>query len=259
MSIFLEIIAVAFSMFSIIPVPRIEWNEKNMRYTLCVFPLVGVVCALSWWLWAFLAKYIAIQFILRGAIFSLLPIWITGGIHLDGYADTCDALASCGDINRKHEILKDSHCGAFAVIRLCSWFILWFALCCSFEPTTEALCCMGIGFVFSRTLSALAITVFPIAKNSGLIYTFVSAANKDKVRKVLYFIVLILLICLIGLGRVKGIIMAITVLVVFCYYFRVCKVQFGGVSGDLAGWFLQKAELYMLAALVFCQIVEEII
>ena len=29
--------------------------------------------------------------------------------------------------------------------------------------------------------------------------------------------------------------------------------QFGGITGDLAGWFLQKAELYMLAALVLCQ------
>ena len=36
-------------------------------------------------------------------------------------------------------------------------------------------------------------------------------------------------------------------------YHRVAIKQFGGITGDLAGWFLQKAELYMLAALVFCQ------
>ena len=36
-------------------------------------------------------------------------------------------------------------------------------------------------------------------------------------------------------------------------YHRVAVKQFGGITGDLAGWFLQKAELYMLAALVFCQ------
>ena len=40
---------------------------------------------------------------------------------------------------------------------------------------------------------------------------------------------------------------------VFARYHVVSDKQFGGITGDLAGWFLQKAELYMLAALVFCQ------
>ena len=40
-----ETAAVAFGMFSAIPVPQPQWNERNMRYALCAFPLVGVVCA----------------------------------------------------------------------------------------------------------------------------------------------------------------------------------------------------------------------
>ena len=39
----LETIAVAFSMFSAIPMPQFLWNEKNMRYALCAFPLIGAV------------------------------------------------------------------------------------------------------------------------------------------------------------------------------------------------------------------------
>ena len=34
-------ICVAFSMYSKIPMPRVEWNEKNMKYAMCFFPLVG--------------------------------------------------------------------------------------------------------------------------------------------------------------------------------------------------------------------------
>ena len=40
---FLEPMIIAFSMYSKIPMPRIEWNKENMKYTMCFFPLIGVV------------------------------------------------------------------------------------------------------------------------------------------------------------------------------------------------------------------------
>ena len=45
----LQTIAVAFAMFSAVPVPQFDWNEKNMRYSLCAFPLVGVLCGALWY------------------------------------------------------------------------------------------------------------------------------------------------------------------------------------------------------------------
>ena len=39
----LQTIAVAFAMFSALPVPQFAWNQKNMRYAMCAFPLIGVV------------------------------------------------------------------------------------------------------------------------------------------------------------------------------------------------------------------------
>ena len=50
--------------------------------------------------------------------------------------------------------------------------------------------------------------------------------------------------------------MAAAALLVFWNYRRVADRQFGGLSGDLAGWFLQRCELGMLGALVFCQLLE---
>ena len=44
---FLEPMIVAFSMYSKIPMPRIEWNKENMKYTMCFFPLIGVVTEYS--------------------------------------------------------------------------------------------------------------------------------------------------------------------------------------------------------------------
>lgn len=252
----LETIAVAFAMFSAIPVPQPIWNEKNMRYALCAFPLVGAVCGLTWFGWAYLADKLAFPASLQGAGFCLLPVIVTGGIHLDGYADTCDALSSYGSHEKRQEILKDPHCGAFAVIRLCTYFVIWFALCSTFQPINEDLFCMAIGFVLSRTLSGLAVSCFPMAKDTGLAYTFASAAEKGRVRNFLMALAGVLILSLVWVGRLKGAVMALAALAVFGYYYQVSKKEFGGISGDLAGWFLQKAEIWMLAALVLCQLLE---
>ena len=117
--IVLQTIAVAFAMFSAIPVPQFDWNEKNMRYAMCAFPLIGAVCGALWCL----CGALPLPALVRAGGFCLVPVWVTGGIHLDGYADTCDALSSYGSREQKLEILKDPHCGAFAVIQLCSYFL----------------------------------------------------------------------------------------------------------------------------------------
>mgnify|MGYP000333742157 CR=1 FL=1 len=135
--IVLQTIAVAFAMFSAVPVPQFAWNEKNMRYALCAFPLVGLLCGALWCV----CGVLPLPAPARAAGFCLVPVWVTGGIHLDGYADTCDALASYGDREKKLEILKDPHCGAFAVIRLCSYFAAYLCLaaCVQFTPRVGVL------------------------------------------------------------------------------------------------------------------------
>lgn len=252
----LETVAVAFAMFSAIPVPQPVWNEKNMRYALCAFPLIGVICGGAWYVWAMLVEYLSFPVLLQGAGFCLLPIVITGGIHLDGYADTWDARSSYGDMEKKQRILNDPHCGAFAVIRLCMYFVFWFALCSSFQPTEKNLLCMGLGFVLSRALSGLAVASFPLARDTGLAHTFASAADKRKVRGFLLILTGVLMLWLVKFGGVSGGTMIFAALVVFGQYYVISKKEFGGISGDMAGWFLQRAELWMLAALVLCQLLE---
>ena len=143
--IVLQTIAVAFAMFSAVPVPQFEWNAKNMRYALCAFPLIGLVIGALWCV----CGALPLPEPAKAAGFALVPVWVTGGIHLDGYADTCDALSSYGDREKKLEILKDPHCGAFAVIRLCSYFAAYFALCAcvEFTPRTGLLWTLALAQV----------------------------------------------------------------------------------------------------------------
>ena len=254
----LETAAVAFGLYSALPVPVFPWNEKNMRYALAAFPLVGAALALALWGWTALCAFLALPPLLRGAGLCVLPALMTGGIHLDGYADVSDALASRASPERMREILRDPHCGAFAVIRLCVYYVVFFALCCALDPTARALRCLGLGFVLSRALSGLALTALPIAEGSSLARSFADAADKRRVRAILFAAAGLCLanMALFGGWRVFLAALCVTAAVALrCG--RTALRQFGGVSGDLAGWFLVKEEFWLLAALVAVQLMEK--
>ena len=242
----LETIAVALSMFSAIPVPQFFWTEKNMRYAMCAFPLVGVMVGGLCWLWVLVCQWLSLPALLRGAGLCLLPVAVTGGIHLDGYCDASDALASHAPPEKKQEIMKDPHIGAFGVIRLCGYLILSFTLWATLAAYPGP--AVWLGFCLSRTLSGLAVAIFPLAKGSGLAYTFATAADKKVVARVLTAASAALAVGLCFCGW-AGAVMAALALLVFLDYRRRSVKEFGGLSGDLAGWFLQRAELWMLAGL----------
>lgn len=172
---FLEPMIVAFSMYSKIPMPRIEWNKENMKYTMCFFPLIGVVTGVLIYLAGmFLDGNIFPKVnsgrLMFAAVMTLIPVFVSGGIHLDGFMDTMDALGSWGDKEKKLEILKDSHNGAFAVIGICCYFTV--SLGVWSEIRTEMLPVVAAGYVISRALSGIAVVTFPAARGSGLVKTF---------------------------------------------------------------------------------------
>ena len=109
---------IAFSMYSKIPMPHLNLEEKDMRYVMGFFPLVGLVLGACQFIWYKLSVFLGVPNVSRALIFLVLPVIVTGGIHVDGYMDTSDAIHSYGDREKKLSILKDSHIGAFAVIRL---------------------------------------------------------------------------------------------------------------------------------------------
>ena len=253
----LETAAVALGLYSALPVPQFEWTRRNMRYALAAFPLVGVLLALACWAWSALCAFLSLPALLRGAVLCVLPALVSGGIHLDGYCDTADALASHASPERMREILHDPHCGAFAVTRLCVYYITFFALCCVWVPTRPGLVCLGLGFVLSRALSGAALTLLPIAPGSGLARSFADAADKNRVRGILAVTAALCLLgtALAGGWRTLAAVCAVT-LPAALHFRQTAIKRFGGVSGDLAGWFLVKLEFWLLAALTAVQILE---
>ena len=198
-------VIVAFSMFSAIPMPQTEWTNKSMRYALCAFPLIGAVIGVLVCLWRFVCLRMEFSEWILAAGICVLPVLVTGGIHLDGFCDTADALASHQDTEKKLQILKDPHMGAFAAIWLGCYFIGQLALAVTAAQMQADLTALAFGYCISRSLSGLAVASFPLAKNSGLAYTFAEYADKKKVRTFLAVLAAVLcVLCCICCGK-KGI------------------------------------------------------
>ena len=126
----------------------------------------------------------------------------------------------------------------------------YFGLCGSVRFTPRAGLCWTLALVLERALSGFAVAAFPLAKDTGLAHTFATAADKQAVCRFLCGLSALLVLALTALGG--GGLAAAALLALWRYYF-VAKKQFGGITGDLAGWFLQRAELWMLAALAVSQ------
>lgn len=232
--------------------PRADWEKENMKYAMCFFPWVGAVIGACVYLWCRFAGNIPVGSILYAAILTLIPIFITGGIHLDGLLDTADALSSWQTRERRLEILKDSHTGAFAIITCCMYFIAYFGFSSElFEmQRIEGSGVIAIGFFLSRCLSGFSVTTFPCAKDSGLAATFANGADKKRAGKVLIAEGILAIAVMIWISIPLGIAAVVAALLTFWWYHHISVEKFGGITGDLAGCFLQVCELMILVAVV---------
>jgi adenosylcobinamide-GDP ribazoletransferase len=246
----LETIAVAFSMFSAVPMPQFQWEEKNMKYSLCAFPFIGLVIGIIILIWIELAQFFGISKVFFSAVFTVIPVVITGGIHLDGFCDTWDAISSHASRDKKLEILSDSNSGAFAIIYTVCYMIIYFGAVYEINFERGIYISLCIGFMVSRSLSALAVSSFKCAKNSGLIHMFSDMAAKKKVRAIIIFYLAVMFFMLIIFGNTAGLGVIIISLIMFAVYYRVSMKQFGGITGDLAGWFLQLCEIGIILSFV---------
>lgn len=238
---------IAFSMYSKIPMPRVDWTEENRKYAICFFPLVGLVTGGLCYAWYLLCGHLKAGDFLFAAGMAAIPLFLTGGIHVDGFMDTMDALHSYLPREEKLRILKDSHIGAFSVICLLGYYLTYLGFLSQMGSLTgsyrrQAVLCFCLGFLLSRVLSGLSIVYMPGAKKEGLLYAFSSTAHKRYVRLVLFVLLGAGILGMLFVSPLAGGLTVVGNLVVYGWYGHCSKKEFGGITGDLAGWFLLCAE-----------------
>jgi len=246
----LRSIGMAFSMFSILPMPRLEWKEENMRFMLCALPLVGIAAGAALALWHGLCAALSVGTGLYAAGMALLPLILSGGIHMDGFCDTVDALSSHAGPERKREILKDPHAGAFAVLAAGSYLLLAWACWTELPRTWGTVAAAGLFCTLSRALGGLASVALPPSGRTGLLAAFSGAAH----RRATVLLLLWVLACgaaLAALSPAGGCVSLLLAGGSFWYVKKMSRREFGGMSGDLAGALIAGSELLLLLGQTF--------
>ena len=240
----------AFAMFSKIPAPMVDWNKENMKYMMCFFPFVGaVIGVLTWLTGCVLGNYVKLEPFFLTVILTVIPVVVTGGIHVDGLLDTSDALSSWQERKRRLEILKDSHAGAFAVITACVYFILWLGAWSQLQNNLKGICIMSMGYMMSRCLSGIGVITFPKAKSDGTVAEFSRNASEITARNILMVMFVILVALMLWVSPVMGVLAVLSALLVFWWYHHMAMKYFGGTTGDLSGFFLCICEVVMALVL----------
>ena len=243
--IIMKSIDVAFSIYSKIPMPKFTWDSSDMKYHLCFFPWIGAVIGGLEWLWFKLAEWLSmgqICFVLFGVS---IPLLVTGGFHMDGFMDTMDAIYSYQNRERKLEILKDPHIGAFSVICLAIYGLLFTGFFSEIKRPEYfgVFCC---SFFLSRIFSGLSVICLKDAKKDGMLKTASNTAGRKAVFTTLLIQMVLCVVLMLYLSWLAGLISFVTACLSFLYYWRISSKQFGGITGDLAGFFVTVSELGMV-------------
>lgn len=240
-------IAIAFSTYSKIPMPIFEWKDEDLRYSLCFFPWVGAVIGEGIWLWFRLSVRLGVNTLTYVLIAAAIPLLVTGGIHVDGYMDSMDAFHSYQLRERKLEILKDAHIGAFSVIMLGVFGLIYVA---GFAQITDSrtLLVFCFGFFLARCLSGIGVVSLPAAKNEGMLYRFASSAEQRWVKLVLYAQLVLCCGLMICISWKSALVLIATALFSYAYYCYRSNRELGGITGDTAGYFVTICEGAMVVA-----------
>ncbi|MDR2367738.1 MAG: adenosylcobinamide-GDP ribazoletransferase [Deltaproteobacteria bacterium] len=226
-----------------------ELTETEMgRFPAC-YPVVGLILGFTYFILATLMGWAGLPVATMAVLLVISQAILTRGFHLDGLADCADALLSHKSLERKLEILKDSHQGTFGVL----------AIVTSFAVKATVLASLGAGgaipphllllFPIWGRLSASVVATLskPLGSGGGLGYAMVAHSGSSE----LILAGLFSLIMSLAFG-LRSFMCALLAIAVGYLLTKVWKAALGGVNGDLLG---ATVELGEMATLLLCAII----
>lgn len=231
----------ALQFLTIIPAKKNKFEDKALSEAVIYFPAVGIILGLILWALNELLLFLSFNPFFINVLLVILLIILTGALHLDGLADTFDALLSRKSKEEMLTIMRDSHIGTIGVLSLISAILLKVSLLSlliqPLKATALVLMC-----ALSRWSLVLAMYLFPYARKDGKAKVFFENINF----KLLFLPTIILLGPLIILYQAKGLILIALIALTTFLFARIVKRKIGGLTGDVLGAINEINEVFVL-------------
>ena len=232
----------ALQFLTIIPIKtKLAIDDNNLPNSIIWFPVVGLILGLVLAGVNTVLSLLALEKFFIDVILIILLIILTGGLHLDGLADTFDAFSSRKDRFEILRIMRDSHIGTMGVLGLITIILLKVSLLFSLDikVMNGALILMCL---LSRYALVFSMFLFPYAREEGKAKIFIDGMNL----KSFSFSALMTFLGAFIVFGVKGIVVFI-ILMVFVYLAgRFITGKIGGITGDTLGAVNEFSEVFVL-------------
>lgn len=234
----------ALKFLTAIPIPRKSLDD-NVAQALSYFPAAGLVLGL---LLAGINQILAAlqlhPFLINTILISSLII-LTGGLHLDGLADTADAFFSGKGKTETLKIMRDPHIGTMGVLSLIIIILLKIGLLLSL-PTAVKNVSLILMCLLSRYSLIWAMFIFPYAREEGKAKIFTTNINK----KIFIQTTIFSLVCSLLILKTKGLILFFTILFFVFVLGKLLTKKIGGITGDTLGAINEMIEILTLLFII---------
>lgn len=234
----------AFMFLTRLPMPQLDnYQAEDAGKALALFPLVGLVIGL----FLCVLSLLPLPALALSALLVTFWVFITGGLHIDGLADSADGwLGGLNDKARSLEIMKDPVCGSAAVMSVGCLLIVKFAAIASLVEQQHVVALLLAPMIGRCVPPLLFLTTDYVSKN-GLAAAFIEHADKKTLN-------IVLLICglltLLFSGFIQTLILLFVLSSVLYGLRELMMSRLGGNTGDTTGASVEIIEACTL--LVFC-------
>lgn len=223
-----------------------EWQAENIGKSLLYYPLVGLILGVVLMLLAYVLQNQSPMLVAA----LILTCWVlmTGGLHLDGLADSADAWAGAhGDKQRALDIMKDSRAGPMAIVMLVLVLLIKFsALYVLLQLESPEL--LLLAPMLGRSAVIILFMITPYVREQGLGSDMKKYLPQQHVYAVLALVLLVLFI-IAGFSLAMVVIVAGLLTLLFLRHLMLKRID--GMTGDTLGASIEICEAVILCVLAF--------
>ena len=238
----------ALQFLTTIPLPwHRETTPEQVGRSAYYFPVIGLIiglilAGLNWLFGLFLPPSVV------NALLIVSLTIITGALHLDGFADTCDGIASHRTVEERWQIMHDSRAGSFGIVGIVLLLLVKYV---SLNSIPAPLMMVTLIFmpIVSRWAMVYAIFAYPYARPSGLGKAFKQGTRWTgfTIATIITFVVAI---ALIPLFQLTGLVVIVIVWVITTALAVYLKSKCSGLTGDTYGTINEVAEASVLILVI---------